>query len=414
MSDNNIWKRMPGEPEDAYLFRLGSLRESGKIPFTWGQITMIMNASTHNVYDESTWRKRFRKMGGNFRDIEEVIEAPVAEEEVKEEEPDMYEVTNDIETEVNNFDAAKMLVRLRDEKTAMNRMIRSEARKDAVFDLFRSEIHKYDSKPAPKKTHGGISDKEVAVYALLSDIHYGSSFVSAAGSYNSDIASERVMSYADKIIEVGLRNGANVCYVSLLGDMISGIIHTPMRIENRENAVEQIVGVSELVADFLYKLSDVFDKVYVNSVSGNHSRLDMSAENALRAEKLDALIPWYCKAKLSNISNVQFVENEIDPTVCSFTICGKNFIGVHGDMDRDLMKSAMRLEHLWGKPVDYLVSGHYHTPNLQMEDRVYIRNGSVVGSGDDFTMRNRLFGSPSQVCMTVTEDGVQSVWPVAV
>lgn len=431
MSEHNIWTRKPDETEDAYLWRIGSLKEAGLIALTWDQLAIILNSATNKSLNESTWRKRFaallaeaamktekqaeeiKKPMGKILKMDTVWHGdPLSPEEPSEnEEPENAEEIED--EELDEFNADKALVRIRDERFALNRLIRSDARRDAVLDLFKSEIHRYDKKKPPKPSAKKTAD-ETAIYALLSDVHYGIAYNTSVGAYNSDIARERVMNYAEKIVEIGAQNGAQTCYVSLLGDMVSGIIHAPIRIENRENAVEQVIGVSELVADFLYRLSESFVIVYVNAVPGNHSRLDMSAENALRAEKLDNLIPWYCKAKLEKIDNVFFVENAFDATVCMFNILGKNFIGVHGDIDKDLTRSATKIERSAGYPVDYIVAGHMHVPDIRMEDRGYIRNGSVCGSGDEYTMKNRLFSNPSQVCMTVTADGVQSVWPIAV
>lgn len=88
------------------------------------------------------------------------------------------------------------------------------------------------------------------------------------------------MLYADSIIRIGKNAGAQDCYVSLMGDLISGVIHTTIRIENRENLIEQVVGVSELIAAFLQRLSTHFENVIVNSVDGNHSRVEFSADDA--------------------------------------------------------------------------------------------------------------------------------------
>jgi hypothetical protein len=100
------------------------------------------------------------------------------------------------------------------------------------------------------------------------------------GRFNSDIAASRVMHYASEIVRIGKLNNASVCYVSLMGDMVSGTIHSTIRIENKENAIEQVIGVSELVSDFLHFLSGHFEKVYVNSVSGNHSRIDPKSDDS--------------------------------------------------------------------------------------------------------------------------------------
>ena len=399
--------RRPEETADAYLLRIGSLKNSGILPYTWSQLAMILNTEVQELahpLDESTWRKKYQAL--NLQATYNV-EPDLKENELQNISNEEY--MNNVDMDA--FEDSKETIRLRDERHALNRIVRSEARKDAILDLFKSSIQRYDKTTPP--VYAEVEDKERAIYALLSDIHYGIEFTSSAGKYSSDIARFRVLDYARRIAQIGMEQHAQDCYVSLLGDMISGVIHAPIRIENRENAVEQVVGVSELVSDFLYILSCSFRTVYVNAVSGNHSRIEVIADNSLRAEKLDALVPWYCKAKLENVSNVIFVDNTIDNTICSFCIYEKNYVGVHGDYDKDLAKTAMNVERLMRDPVDYIVAGHLHVPNVTLNDRGYIRNGSVCGSGDDYTMRNRLFGSPYQLCMAVTEDGIESIWPIA-
>ena len=107
-----------------------------------------------------------------------------------------------------------------------------------------------------------------------------------------------------------------------------------------------------------------------------------------------------------------FVDNDVDSTVCSFEINGTYFVGVHGDLDKDVERGATRMDRLCGRHVDCLVSAHIHTPNMMITDRVYLRNGSVEGSGSDYTVRNRYFSNPHQLCMTIGEGGIESVWPV--
>ena len=414
--DNIMFKR-PEETDSAYLLRLGSLKDAGIVKFSWPQLAIILNNETEvqHPLDESTWRKRYQSLcladSLNQQTSPEVNESTSFKGEFTDNQNIPDDPCNENKECLNNdFESRKMIIRLRDERYALNRIVRSDARRDALLDLFKTEIKRFDAVTPPKVI--SKDEKPKAIYALLSDIHYGIAFESSVGEYNSEIASERVLRYACEIVRIGKMFDAEDCYVSLLGDMISGVIHAPIRIENRENAVEQVVGVSELTADFLYVLAGYFQHIYVNSVSGNHSRIEMIAENSLRAEKLDALIPWYCEARLENVPHVVFVDNTIDPTICSFDIMGKTYAGVHGDYDKDLAKSAMHVERALGKSLDYMLAGHLHVPNLLFDDRGYIRNGSICGSGDDYTMRHRLFSNPYQLCMTVSEDGVESIWPI--
>jgi hypothetical protein len=81
-------------------------------------------------------------------------------------------------------------------------------------------------------------------------------------------------------------------------------------------------------------------------------------------------------------------------------------------MDNDLKVSAQRIERLTSKKIDYLLAGHMHVAETYMGNIGYIRNGSVCGSGDEYTVKKRLFGYPTQVCFTVTDKGVEAIYPV--
>ena len=220
------------------------------------------------------------------------------------------------------------------------------------------------------------------------------------------------MAYAQRLCDIGKEHQIQTICVSLLGDLISGNIHLPIRLENRGNAISQVVGVSELISAFLHHLAKNFTEVIVTNVSGNHSRLDSNADNALRTERLDDLIPWYCKAKLEKIENIKFCENEIDPTISFLDIYGKTYVAVHGDFDPDMKTSAMRISQLIGKKVDYFLAGHMHVADMRIEDTGYIRNGAVVTGGDEYTSKKRLFGPAAQVCMLVSAKGVEAVYPI--
>lgn len=352
-----------------------------------------MNESCNTTFSESFWRKKYRKLSSELSSVESVV--------LDKDDSGLKKFFNDVE---------KQRIRTRDERMAYTREIRTQARNETILDLFRETIKKFEYKEKEFEEEGVKKSNEKKVYAMLSDIHYGLKFDSPMGKYNSNIAFERVMRYAQHIIDVGKE--CCVCYVSLMGDMISGIIHQTIRVENKENVIEQIVGVSELTALFLYELSQHFDEVYVNNVDGNHSRLDPNLENVLRGEKLDALVPWYCKAKLSDVENVHFTDNWIDNTIGSFLIDDKLYVAVHGDYEKDLKVSATNIEKMIGKHIDVMLAAHMHVSEWRYEDTLFIRNGSVCGSGDDYTVKKRLFGPAVQTCFLCSPKGVESIHPL--
>lgn len=395
---NQVIPMPTADQEMAVLYRLGQQKEDGTVAATWDEIASVMNElfrQNSKPETESSWRKKYAKM----RDA-------VAQEEMSA--PPETVSLNELTEFFRKMENREQ--RIRDQRMAYERQIRSESRQDQIIELFKQTIEAWP--PCELKRDTKDDDPEKAVYAMLSDIHYGLTFSSFYGEYNSEIAKQRVLRFADEVILAGRREKASVCFVSLMGDMISGVIHQTIRVENKENLIQQVVGVSELVSQFLYYLGRHFKYVYVNSVDGNHSRIDPNLENVLRGERLDSLVPWYCKARLANQENISFVNNEIDATIGSFRIGNRLYVCVHGDMEKDLKVTATVIEKAIGQHVDYLLAGHMHVPEMRTEDTMYIRNGSVCGSGDDYTVKKRLFSPPCQVFMIIGKDGVRSVHTV--
>lgn len=405
--------------------RLGHMKDLGLLQGTWTDLAFLMNEESGMRDSESSWRKRYRRM------LKEGWPIPaVYDDEDEDDEEDKDEEDRELEGADTDGDSAvspltgyfdmleKQRVRMRDERAARSRQIRNEARFDTIAEIFSREIKAYapskDVWDQPDAKHDLVDN--CAVYAMLSDVHYGIAFNSIGGVYNTEVAADRLHAYAEAIKDIGRQSHALTCYVSLMGDMISGNIHTGIRVENQENVIRQVIGISELTAAFLKSLTKVFRHVVVNSVSGNHSRVDLNPDDGLRADRLDALVPWYCKAKLVNLP-VTFVDNALDDTIGSFEIFGKTYACIHGDFDKDPRKAVTRIENLlYSKQMkghlDYMLVGHMHTPGMEGGPTTIIRNGSVCGSGDEYTMKKRLFGPPCQVCMVVDAGGIRSIHPV--
>lgn len=394
--NTNELSRQNNEPLEDYLWRLGSLKERGFCTLTWPQLTEILNeeAGEDTHYTESYWRKRYRQMT-----LDKQTKDALETQKTVKKNASIVGLLASME---------RQRVRTRDERTAYSKFLREQARREDMFDLLQDSIERLEPVPPVAVQRS----RSRAVYAMLSDVHYGISFTAYENCYDSEIAKQRVMTYAAEIIRIGQEQNASTCYVSLMGDMISGNIHSSIRVENRENIIQQVTGVSELVASFLYELAKNFDSVIVNSVDGNHSRVEKSLEDAMREERLDSLIPWYCKTRLENCRNVSFEENTIDPTIASFEIFSKFYVAVHGDMDGDLKQSVQRIERKSGNVVDYILAGHMHVAEARFEDVGYIRNGCVCGSGDEYTAKKRLSGPAVQVCLVVDHTGVCAFYPV--
>lgn len=73
----------------------------------------------------------------------------------------------------------------------------------------------------------------------------------------------------------------------------------------------------------------------MRSVSGNHSRVEPNFNDALNAERLDELIPWYVSAKLNHVPNVRVysAETQFDATADVMYVKDLPYAYVHGDYD---------------------------------------------------------------------------------
>lgn len=310
------------------------------------------------------------------------------------------------------YDIRKEKQKLFDERAALVKIKRDEARCEENLDILRREITeagKLKYKPSVIKTTNGDTDMIIC----LSDLHIGEDVDSWGGKYNSTIAKERLDEYLGNILKIQKSNASRDAYVLLLGDLVSGNIHPTVQLQNRENVIEQVVKASELVSDFLYELSKHFENVFINNVGGNHSRIGLK-ENVLRNERLDSIVPWYCKAKLEHLTNIIFIDEfNYDPSIGSVVIRDKEYLVVHGDWDGADQSSVAKLVFMIGHIPEAVIMGHLHNNSFQNISNVkVIRSGSLCGTGDDYTMSKRIVGAPEQMVLVVDEGGIRSLHPV--
>lgn len=381
----NEFKRHDEEDENAYIWRIC---ENKDMIGTWQDVCDLLNKELRHEYNESWYRKEYQ----SFQRLFNAIKDNVLDKEY----------LDTIDNKIRELE--KQRVKLRDERAEHNKSVRIEARLEQKLDELEKVLVSQGKIDYNTKTLNPIvSDTDLIV--MLSDLHIGQTFTSEWGQYNTDIAKDRMEKYLKEIIEIGKRHKAQNCFVSLQGDMISNSIHKTLAITNRENVIEQVILASELIASFIAQLSANFKEINVVSVVGNHSRIDRK-EDALKDERLDSLITWYAKAKLSCLKNVHFLDS-IDNTISSFSVRDKEYVSVHGDYDKFDMNGVSRLSMMLGFFPYCILFGHKHFPaTSEINGIKLVQSGSFPGSGDDYTVELRLSGSPSQTVLVCNEDGI--------
>lgn len=383
------YNRLPNEDLEDYFVRLYSNRN--QYGLSCEQAADLMNKETGFAYGESTYRKRFKAFSDGIRYCENHMS-----------ESYIVEQTRELE---------KQRIRLQDERAALKRLLREDARKDALLSVVRDSFSEYPNiKPFENYYH---VNNDGTLVVMLSDLHIGIEFDNQIGKYNVEIARERLQQYVQQVSEFCKTKNPKRCVVLLAGDMISGGIHPTIRIENKENLVNQIKIASELVSNFIGSISGLFTSVDVYSVAGNHSRAFANKDECTLGDMLDDLIPFYVQTRLTNISNVN-VHSESNKSYVTFFVENNLCVLTHGDFDQANAAGIGKLQRLVDGVVDCLFCAHNHEFLTRDIDGCHvIQGGCLSGSGDEFCQKNRLSGQPSQVMSYFNEDGkLKDVMPV--
>ena len=302
-----------------------------------------------------------------------------------------------------------------DQRNAFNKLVRERSRQEELNEILVKSIQEGDLPRLDYEfdPYGVVAQSDNDLLVSLNDIHYGATVDNYWNTYNSDICREMMCRYLDRIIQIARTHSSQNCIVWANGDEISGNIHKSITVTNKENVIEQIKGVSELIAEFIAELSKHFATVTFVSVAGNHSRLDPNKDNALVSERLDDLIEWYLAARLQSFENVVIGGGEkVDETMYLIDVRGKTYCGVHGDFDGSPAK-IQALQTMARRPLYAVLSGHLH--HCKMDDVQGIRTimaGSFLGM-DDYCVQKRIYGRPEQMVCVCDENGVRCSYNVS-
>jgi len=293
-----------------------------------------------------------------------------------------------------------------DQRNAFNRLIRERSRQEELNEILVEAV-KSGNLPQLHYERFDIAPSDNDLLVSLNDIHYGANVSNFWNTYNSDVCREMMCRYLDRIISIGETHRSENCVVWANGDEISGNIHQSIAVTNKENVIEQIKGVSELIAEFLAELSRHFSNVTFVSVAGNHSRIEPNKDRALISERLDDLVEWYLGARLQNFENITIGGGEkIDHTIYLVDVRGQTYCGVHGDFDGSASK-VQALQAMAGKPIYAVLSGHLHHNKIdEVQGVKTIMAGSFLGM-DDYCVQKRIVGRAEQMVCVCDENGVR-------
>lgn len=399
MSVITDFTKLENENYHSYIWRMDELVQSGKYQ-NWKEITPLVNKELFGD-DESQYRDEsaFRKAVKYARDFYEAGVFGVNEDEY----------FKKLRVEKQELQKAKQ--KLSDERVEFNRQIRQEARKESYVDLVKRIICE-DTEPMNVNVHYTLFNGQTDLLCHLTDIHTGIEINTWKNVFNEDILKQRIEKYTSDILDIrGLHQSQN-CYL-VIGEILSGLIHNNLRLQNNMDLMEQFKYISELISAMLVRLASNFNHVYVYTTPGNHSRVVAKKEDSLDGENMDVLLPFYLKARLQNVENVSICDNTIEPEIAMFNIRGNNVFSSHGHKDSPA-NVVQNFTMMFGIKPDIVLLGHRHTNGLTtVYDTKVIESGCVSGN-DQYAISIRKTNRPEQTVSVVGENGLICLYDIQV
>ena len=174
----------------------------------WNDIVEKYNLNVH--YD--TLRKSSQFItGGSF--VSEYFKWKESQRDSDDKEDGYFK-----ELRLQRQETQKEIVKLRDERNELRRIIREEARKESYKDQFLRNIVEYQGQPLEYEENArfkGVLKTDNDLLISLFDIHAGMESNNFFNTYNQDVLKDRLNEYLDKIFEVQITHGSENAYLVL-------------------------------------------------------------------------------------------------------------------------------------------------------------------------------------------------------
>lgn len=398
----NDLKRLENESELKYLWRVDNLINEGKYK-NWKEITPIVNKELFNDETDYCDESAFRKKCKYARDFYEEVFANF--------EDDQYLK----EIEVQKDELYKVKRQVADKYREYNKLLVSDARADNLMvEIIESANRLNNERPLSFTDYiENVGEKEAVLF--LSDWHYGMTTENIWNTYNTKVCRERVSKLVVKTKAHLELNKVKTLHVVLLGDAAHGAIHSSCRVASEEDTCDQIMNVSEIMAQAIEELSTMTNEVKVYSCYGNHLRTLQDKKDSIHSDNMEKMIPWWLGWRLKTNKKVSILESEFKEFT-KLNVLGYNICCVHGDLDtiKNIGVTVNTLfSKLYGETINYTVSGDkHHLEEFEQFDIESVIIRSLCGT-DEYANNKRLYSKAGQTLMIFNkEDGRESTYNI--
>lgn len=314
--------------------------------------------------------------------------------------------------DADNIELIKMRkekIKLSDARVEYNRLIRQEARKESYADMVKRIICE-NVEPINVPVHYTLFNSSTDLLCHLTDVHCGIEIHNWKNDFDEDILKKRIEKFTSDILDIRGMHKSENCYL-VIGEILSGIIHNNLRLQNNMDLMEQFKYVSELISAMLSRMANHFNHIYVYTTPGNHSRISPKKEESLDGENMDVLLPFYLKARMQNIDNITICDNIVEPEIAMFNIRGNNVFAAHGHKDSP-SNVVQNFTMMFNVKPDIVLLGHRHTNAMEtVYDTKVIQSGCVSGS-DQFATSIRKVNRPEQTVSVIGDKGLICLYDI--
>lgn len=402
---NDILKRLDGETENQTLWRLGQAKAAGVLgDITWVEVAEFMNKTYREdetqYYDSSAYRKRYK----NFSDAYEEL---FCKENFKDEQ------IIDIEEKKKELFKAKR--QFEDQRRECRKLWTEEARFDNLTEKLIDSVNRLCEEHPLEFNDYAIKHDEDEAVLVWADWHYGMVTDNIWNQYNTDICKERVTHLVEKTIQYLQRHKIKTLHIMMLGDAAHGGIHTSCRVASEEDACDQLMHVSEIMACAINELSQYVSEVNVYATYGNHLRTVQNKNDSIHSDNMEKIIAWWLEQRLQNNSRVNIIKSDYYEFIY-LNVCGYNIVGAHGDLEK-FKQFGLTVNTLftkkYGKTIDYTVSADKH--HIEEFETIGVESvlvRSLCGT-DEYANNNRLYAAPGQTLMIFSpEEGRECTYNI--
>lgn len=390
-------KRLPGESELQYIWRLCSAKDSGALDVTWEVLARILNEELlddeSEYLGESAYRKKYQQAKAFYEEVFSKMYSSEYSDNIS-------HLSRELQRE---------RYKLQTEKLEYNRWLREHAR-DELFEERVIDAIKMYSSPSPPPQKIEVSKGVRGGLLCLADCHFGKEYKvyglmnEVLNEYSPEIFYARMEALYNEVLTYIRKEGLSSIHIYNLGDSVEGFIRHSQLWSLRWGVIDSAIIFGNYMGDWLRKLSEDVAITYFQT-DGNHDELRLldGKKGQHLCESAGKIIRNCIVTKNADNENFQHIENKTGLIFDS--ICGFNILGTHGEVS-NLSTAIKEYSIIYNTDISYLVCGHKHTTETFKNCGVRkgcFRVGSIIGI-DEFSMSIRQ-SSDASASFFIFEEG---------